>query len=221
MDGQFLSNPCILEHMCYNIIMARSPLPPRGIFVPTHMIFHPQLPSAVLVTWIQLRCLAWDGWATPPLSLSELAALIGIHPPRLDRHMSMLESIAALSWRTSGHGKIILTFPYEPIGVPENHVDARNRAGSTLLSSDDRKSLEPHFYFPPQILGYLSIQEDYEEAFNNDLTDKYLVEAEAPEVRRYELEKGLFGNQNCDLDPFAKMRKQPSQLNQRGSHVHP
>jgi hypothetical protein len=183
------------------------------------MIFHPQLPSAVLVTWIQLRCLAWDGWVTPPLSIPELASLIGIHPARLNRHLSQLQGISALSWRAVGHGKIIVAFPEEPFVVPENQTENRNHAGSTFLSSEDQES--PPSYFPPQILGYLSIKENQEVSSDIDLIDKNLVDAEAPGARQYEVEKGLLDNRNCDFNPVAKLRNQPSQVNQHGSHAHP
>jgi hypothetical protein len=143
--------------------MTHSLLPPRGIFVPTQMIFNHELPSAVLVTWIQLRCLAWDSWVTPPLSISELAALTGIHPARLHRHVSQLQSISALSWRSVEHGKIILSFPEDPTVEPVHHMEARNLVRSSILNSENRESPDPPSYFPPQILGYLSFQEDEEE----------------------------------------------------------
>jgi len=141
-------------------------LPPRGIFIPTHMIFNTQLPPAVLVTWIQLRCLAWRGWVTPPLSLPELASLIAIHPNRLHRHLSQLHDISALSWSTTKNGKLILSFPEEPSVSIENQASAPILAGSTIPYSQDQESLEPPSYFPPQILGYLSYQE-HPEGFSN------------------------------------------------------
>ena len=141
-------------------------LPPRGIFIPTHMIFNTQLPPAVLVTWIQLRCLAWKGCVTPPLSISEFASLIAIHPNRLHRHLSQLQDISALSWRTTKNGKLILSFPEEPTVRTKNQASAPIFAGSTIPYSQDQESLEPPSYFPLQILGYLSYQE-HPEGFSN------------------------------------------------------
>jgi len=132
-------------------------LPPRGIFVPTRMIFNQQLPAAVLVTWIQLRCLAWSGWATPPLSIPELASLTGIHPARLNRHLSQLEEISSLACRTLVNGKIIISFPEEPTGIPERLTENRNYTETTLPGSEQPASLDPSSYFPRQILGYLSV----------------------------------------------------------------
>jgi len=141
-------------------------LPPRGIFIPTRMIFNTQLPPAVLVTWIQLRCLAWNGWETPPLSISELASIIGIHPGRLHKHLSQLQDISALSWLTTKNGKLILSFPEEATVRIENQASAPILSGSTIPYSQDRESLEPPSYFPPQISGYLSYQ-DHPEGFSN------------------------------------------------------
>jgi hypothetical protein len=151
-------------------------LPPRGIFIPTRMIFHPQLSAAVILTWIQLRCLAWDGWSTPPLSVPELASLLAIHPARLSRHLSTLQDISALSWRTMKHGKVILSFPEEPSVITENHIDAQNLAGSALLSSVDREVPGSQSYFPRQIMGYLSNQDDQDEfsRINDSADSKYL-----------------------------------------------
>jgi hypothetical protein len=168
--------------------MSRPLLPPRGIFIPTHMIFNPQLPPAVLVTWIQLRCLAWDGWVTPPLSISELASLIAIHPARLNRHLSHLQDVSALECRTSVHGKIIVTFPEEPTVAMENHPESLNPAGSTFFNSENLNSLDPSSYFPAQILGYLSIQADQDRFPNNTVRTKDLIDVEVEEDRLCEEE---------------------------------
>jgi hypothetical protein len=140
--------------------MTHSLLPPRGIFVPTKMIFNGQLPSAVLVTWIQLRCLAWRGWVTPPLSIPELASLIGIHPARLNRHLAQLQDLSALACRNTRSGKLILSFPEEPSAKPENQAAALDRPDSANLNSHPLESPDPATYFPTKILGYLSYQED-------------------------------------------------------------
>jgi hypothetical protein len=135
-------------------------LPPRRIFIPTRMIFNDQIPPAVLVTWIQLRCLAWKGWVTPPLSIPEFASLISIHPARLYKHLSQLQDISALSWRTTQAGKYILSFPEEPTLRSENQDVKPSLPGSKISNSQDCDSLDPPSYFPPKILGYLSYQEE-------------------------------------------------------------
>ena len=162
-------------------------LPPRGIFIPTRMIFHPQLSGAVILTWIQLRCLAWDGLSTPPLSIPELASLLAIHPNRFSRHLSMLQDISALSWKTTGNGKIILSFLEEPTVIVENPVDAQNPAGSALFSSGDREAPGTQSYFPRQIMGYLS---------NLDNQDEFLQinDSEDSKYERIEIEKCIINS---------------------------
>jgi hypothetical protein len=172
-------------------------LPPRGIFVPTQMIFNTQLPSAVLVTWIQLRCLAWSGWVTPPLCISELAAIIGIHPARLHRHLSQLQDISALSWRTTRDGKLILSFPEDQTIKTENQAVTPIDPSSVILNSQNPKALDPPSYFPAHILGYLSFQEDQDgfsdHEFSNDLEDERAQEVSS-----------LVDFQNFDIDQHAK-----------------
>jgi hypothetical protein len=135
-------------------------LPSRGIFVPTRMIFNPQLPSAVLVTWIQLHCLAWRGWSTPPLSIPELASLIAIHPARLERHLFQLQDISALVCRSTRDGKLIVSFPEEPATKTDGQAVAPDLQSSLVLDSPSQRSSEPSSYFPPRIMGYLSYDQD-------------------------------------------------------------
>ena len=152
--------------------MTRPLLAPRGIFVPTHIIFHSQLPASMRVTWIQLRCLAWDGWSTPPLTLPELASLIGLHPTRLYRHLSQLKRITALSWRTENNGKLIVSFPGEPPATPQEQVDIA--ASPAVTSPDTGHSSLPVLdsYFPRRILGYLSFEADQDTYTNLDPSDE-------------------------------------------------
>jgi len=151
--------------------MTRPLLAPRGIFVPTHIIFHSQLPASVRVTWIQLRCLAWDGWSTPPLTLPELASLLGIHPTRLYRHLSQLKRITALSWRTDNNAKLILSFPGEPHDPPQKHVELTTSPAVT--APDTGRSTLPvtDSYFPRRILGYLSFEVDQDIYTNLEPSD--------------------------------------------------
>ena len=128
------------------------------------MIFHSQLPAAVLVTWIQLRCLAWKGWHTPALSIPELASLTGIHPARFQRHLSQLQSISALSIHITGDGKFILSFPEESFVREQNEVKNQNPVTSFLPNSAHTEMPDQSSYFPDQILGYLSYPEEQEQS---------------------------------------------------------
>jgi len=139
--------------------MTRPLLPPRGIFIPTRMIFNPQLAPVVLVTWIQLRCLAWDGWVTPSLSMQELTRITGKSQATLYGHMSLLRSMSALRWRSTRQGRITISFPDEPSDKPENQPGSPNFPIPKILNSTNSESPDPLSYFPPRILGYLSYQE--------------------------------------------------------------
>jgi hypothetical protein len=143
--------------------MIPKPLPPRGIFVPTVLIFHDDLPPAPLRTWMQLRCLAWAGWSTPPMSLSEIAAKLGIHPSRLSKHLAQLTDNSALSYHLVGQGKIVITFPDQPPFMPEPDNTFPDSTGDDTFKSGDRDSTLPASYFPKRILGYISYEDDEED----------------------------------------------------------
>ena len=140
--------------------MIPNKLPPRGIFVPTYLIFHADLPPATLRTWIQLRCLAWSGWSTPPLTISEIASQLGIHTTRLSRHLAQLTDDSALSCYLVGQGKVIIPFPDQPSFTPEPDNTAPDNSGDTSANSDERVSTLHPSYFPRRILGYISYEED-------------------------------------------------------------
>ena len=135
-------------------------LPPRGIFIPTQTIFHLKLPPSVLLTWIQLRSLAWDGCVTPPLRIQELTQITGKNQATLLNILSRLKSISSLDWCSTGNGRIIISFPDELSDKPKRSVDILNLPDFKVDNSETRKVPEPAFYFPAKILGYLSYQED-------------------------------------------------------------
>lgn len=136
-------------------------LSPRGIFVPTQLIFLPDLTPTALRTWMQLRCLAWSGWSTPPMTISELAAQLGIHTTRLSKHMAQLKEYSLLSWRTYGLDKIIISFPEVPAS-PGDHSQVRHSTNPEPLEAPEPKTHSPASYFPPKILGYLSYDDEPE-----------------------------------------------------------
>jgi hypothetical protein len=90
--------------------MAQSMLPPRGFFIPTHMIYKSQMPPAVFVTWLQLRSLTWSGPVIPPFAISEWIDLTGISRPTLIRHLNWLQKMKALKWQSNGGGMISVSF---------------------------------------------------------------------------------------------------------------
>jgi hypothetical protein len=178
--------------------MTQPLLPPRGIFIPTHMIFNPQLPPSVLFTWIQLRCLAWGGWVTPSLSMRELTKIIGKSQATLYRHMSLLRYMDALCWRSTGKGTIKFSFPEEPLGKPKYQSGPPNLPDSKVLNSINPELPDPPSYFPAQILGYLTFQED-EERFSNVEQESKKLDDVSEEEMDCEGERGFLNSQNCNL----------------------
>lgn len=175
-----------IELMCYNTdmvqpnpvntILTHRLFPPRGIFIPNEIIFNTQLSPAVILTWIQLRCLAWDGGTTPPLSIPELASLLGIHPNRLNKHLYQLHGISALSCRSANHLQITLSFPEIPAPGADHLETTRHQVDTGILCAKDRETSAPQSYFPRQIMGYLSNQDDLDECSRPSDSQGLMVE---------------------------------------------
>jgi hypothetical protein len=126
------------------------------------MLFHSELPSAVLVTWIQLRALAWRGWSTPAMSLPEFASIIGLHPSRLSKHLDHLQSASALALSSNGNGKLVISFPEFPILTPDNQAEPINFQATHVSHTHEAELSASGSYFPRQILGYLTIDDGSE-----------------------------------------------------------
>jgi predicted DNA-binding transcriptional regulator AlpA len=124
------------------------------------MIFNLQFPPAVLVTSIQLRCLAWGSRVTPAFSMQELSQITGKSKATLYMRLSQLKSLTSLQWRSIGRGKMIVSFPEEPADMSEQKAVPPNIPNSTILNSKNSELPDPASYFPHRILGYLSYQED-------------------------------------------------------------
>jgi hypothetical protein len=133
--------------------MSRPLLPPRGVFIPTIMIYHRELPSSVVHTWIQLRGLAWDREETPQLSMQQLSDLTGKAQSTLYGHMALLRSWGALRMRPSVKGTFIVAFPADtgeffldgnslPSLIAARNLDPRRR-DSRKLEKDSRETFSP------------------------------------------------------------------------------
>ena len=91
--------------------MPRPLLPPRGVIVPTEIMFGMNLSPQVRDTWVLLRALAWGRQETPRLSLRQLTELTGKEQSTLYGHMAHLRDRGALRWRPAGEGTLIVSFP--------------------------------------------------------------------------------------------------------------
>ena len=90
--------------------MPRPLLPPRGIFVPTTIMYNHDYSPTVIHTWIQLNGLAWDRSETPQLSMNQLSEITGKSHSTLYGHMALLRSWGALRMRNSEKGTFIVSF---------------------------------------------------------------------------------------------------------------
>ena len=120
--------------------MPRPLLPPKGILVPTCMIYNGILPPPIFHTWVQLRGLAWSSSETPELSMAQLAALTGKNPSTLYGHMTFLRTWGALRWRPSAGGTFIVVFDGEGTPCTGSELpDSRTLEKPSLSSSSSTK----------------------------------------------------------------------------------
>ena len=108
--------------------MSRPLLPPRGVFIPTRLIFDLKLPFQVRDTMVQLMALAWYSTEheLPRLSYSQLSALTGKSQSTLHNHFAILKAYhSALRLRVTGDGLIIVSLAgwlYEDAIPPTSRI---------------------------------------------------------------------------------------------------
>jgi len=135
--------------------MPRPLIPPRGVFVPSSLLFdhdRPEaewLPPVVRDTAIQIMALAWGKNETPPISFDELSKLTGKSVPTLYAHMGLLRDRDALRWRPSGTSTIIVelldgTSVSENLEMPD-HLNPSNIKSTQRIKikNSDSEKQEP------------------------------------------------------------------------------
>ena len=110
--------------------MPRPILPPRGAYIATQVIFHPDMPANLKDTLIMLVALAWSSHSqtTPPLTYSQMAKLTGKSVRRLFSHIAVLrDQYAALRLQSTGNGIFVVALadwlfppPRPALSVDEN-----------------------------------------------------------------------------------------------------
>jgi hypothetical protein len=163
------------------------------------MIYHPQLPPAVILTWIQLRGLAWGGTVTPPLRMQELTALTGKCQATIYSHMSLLRHMLALSWRSTEQGRIIVTFANEPA---KNNVLISSPADIPDSSILDSKILESKNH-PSLSINPSSSQNNLVNLVNNkdkDLKEKGIKKDELIREGHSEFQESGMPSRNLESD---------------------
>ena len=86
------------------------PLPPQDFTIPTFLIFNPQLPPSVFITWLQLRSLTWRGRRSFTFHLRDWAELTGTSRPTFLRHLNLLKQKHALRWHSLGGRMVHVSF---------------------------------------------------------------------------------------------------------------
>jgi hypothetical protein len=178
--------------------MPRPLLPPRGTFIPTSWIYNRELSAAVVLTWMQLRGLAWGGAQTPELNIKQLANLTGKSSSTLYGHMTLLRNRGALRWHSSVKGTFIITFEVEETSEPQEAVSA---------AFQDSKNLEKPY--PPPLNPINKNQENQEEGgggggIQESGTDSRDLESDPATIYRR----------------LTRIQPNPSQLHRLAEQVH-
>jgi hypothetical protein len=185
--------------------MAQPILPPRGFFIPTHMIFKSQMPPAVFLTWLQLRSLTWCGPDIPPFSVQAWVDLTGISRCTFLRHLKYLQDLDALHWHSSGYGRIRIKFnnPGRPIHLlvqePEKTGSISEQTCCSKMDSSKMNSSKmnnpPSLNHPVNIdtLPIPVLKLDYQKSKHNPVE-----EGEGGGKRECEGERGYPLSQNCE-----------------------
>jgi len=130
---------------------------PSEVFIPSGMIFDPDLPPTVRMTCIKLYTLTRNPRIIPGLQSGELATLLGKSRRTLFRHLSMLQARSYLEWHSDGKGGITLLFKS---GEDEIPVHDPAIEGAEYARNNPSKYPEHQPYFPKRIMGYISYEDD-------------------------------------------------------------
>lgn len=175
--------------------MGASLLPPRGVFVPTWLLFDKSLPPVVRDTLVQLMALAWSnaGHELPPVSFLTLSGLTGKSISTLHSHFAILrDQHAALRLRSVRNGLFIVTmadmlFEKRPLAVKktdfwnlENGKLFSGNLESTLKESDQEEEDSESYLPPPLVKSLEEAEKNTENGFSPRLGED--LEAELIEA---------------------------------------
>jgi len=130
---------------------------PSEVFIPSGMIFDPDLPPTVRMTCIRLYTLSRNPHIIPNIHLKELAALLGKSRRTLLRHLSMLQARSYLEWHSDGKGGITLLFKLREDEIPVYDPGIEE---AELARNNPSKFPEHRPYFPNRIMGYISYEDE-------------------------------------------------------------
>lgn len=102
-------------------------LPPRGVFVPTKILFDKSFTPTVRDTAAQLLALSWGSKETPPLSFEQLKEITGKSIPTLYGHLRLLRIRGALRWRTGGNSTFIFSLMLDSAPEETEAANSKNQ----------------------------------------------------------------------------------------------
>jgi hypothetical protein len=131
--------------------MTRSPIPPRGKFISSRLLFHSDMPAAVLVTLIQLVALSWNSpkGMTAPLTHRALADLTSKSVRSIYGHLSALQNkYAALRLQSTGDGIFVVILADWVLEPPKpGEFDCKSL--QTPVKEEEDSILESRIEIPP------------------------------------------------------------------------
>jgi hypothetical protein len=133
--------------------MPRSLIPPRGVYVSSQVVYHPDMPAHLKETLIQLIGLAWGSPTdnTPPITYKELANLTGKSEFSLYGHIENLRSqFNALSLHQAHRGYYV--FALDKWVVPAKSGQALLKIfknANSIKEEEESIKDENHLESPP------------------------------------------------------------------------
>jgi len=183
--------------------MTKPLIPPRGVFVNSRILFHADMPVAVVHTLIQLIALSWDSQdrMTAPLSFRALAGLTSKSVRTIYGHISVLQNkYAALRLQTAGDGifvVILADWLFEPLKPGE--LDCKNLQ-SPVKEEEEESILESRRELTPPPSDSDHQEEEYEgkpqknAKFRKQKPLRKPIRVLSPELREKLVKAGVFPN---------------------------
>ena len=113
--------------------MNRPTIPPKFINIPAGIAYRRDLPASVILTYIQLRGLAWDSKGALKVDWNDLFYILGKPRTTIYRHLAKLASSNWLRFNST-HRRLLVVYFSGPGEFPESSHFA------TALNEDDNQT---------------------------------------------------------------------------------
>jgi hypothetical protein len=127
-------------------------VPPKYVNAPTSVVYDPDMPRALIVTYIRLRGLAWRNKDrfTPPMRIEKLLEITGLKRRAFYQHLSELRETGPLRWESPQPGHLVLYFDESDRsrGSPQELVHKNAQplvvVNSSLNSDSENSEIQQH-----------------------------------------------------------------------------